>query len=83
MSSRDLPSHGSVGGSYVFSDADFGVIARRAQQDFGLHLTEAKKDLVYSRLTKRLRQLGMADFHDYVRLLEAGSRPNGCICCRR
>lgn len=60
-----------VGGSYVFSDADFGVIAKRAHQEFGLHLTEAKKDLVYSRLTKRLRQLGITDFRDYVRLLEA------------
>ncbi len=48
--------------AYAFSDADFQVIARRAQADFGLHLTAAKKDLVYSRLTKRLRQLGLADF---------------------
>jgi chemotaxis protein methyltransferase CheR len=59
-----------LGGTYVFSDADFGVIAKRAHQEFGLHLTEAKKDLVYSRLTKRLRQLGITDFRDYVRLLE-------------
>jgi chemotaxis protein methyltransferase CheR len=57
--------------AYAFSDADFQVIARRAQADFGLHLTSAKKDLVYSRLTKRLRHLGLADFTSYCRLIEA------------
>ncbi len=57
--------------NYPFTDADFAVIARRAQAEFGLHLTEAKKDLVYSRLTKRLRQLGLGDFHSYCRLIEA------------
>lgn len=56
--------------NYPFTDADFAVIARRAQADFGLHLTGAKKDLVYSRLTKRLRHLGLADFHSYCRLIE-------------
>lgn len=57
--------------NYPFTDADFAVIARRAQADFGLHLTEAKKDLVYSRLTKRLRHLGLGDFHSYCRLIES------------
>lgn len=57
--------------AYAFSDADFQVIARRAQADFGLHLTLAKKDLVYSRLTKRLRHLGLGDFTSYCRLIEA------------
>ncbi len=62
-----------VGGSanYVFTDADFAVIARRAHKDFGLHLTEAKKDLVYSRLAKRLRQLGLTDFTSYCQMIEA------------
>lgn len=55
---------------FAFSDQDFAVIARCAHEDFGLHLTEAKKDLVYSRLTKRLRQLGMNDFSDYCRRIQ-------------
>lgn len=53
-----------------FTDADFAVIARRAQADFGLHLPESKKDLVYSRLSKRLRHLGLRSFSDYCALLE-------------
>lgn len=58
-------------GDYQFTDADFAVIARRAHRDFGLHLPETKKDLVYSRLIKRLRQLGLRDFRAYCGLLEA------------
>jgi len=58
------------GGDARFTDADFAVIARRAQADFGLHLPGSKKDLVYSRLAKRLRQLGLHDFRDYCGLLE-------------
>ena len=57
-------------GDIRFTDADFAAIARRAQADFGLHLPESKKDLVYSRLSKRLRLLGLRDFSDYCSLLE-------------
>lgn len=56
---------------YAFSDADFAVIARRAHRDFGLHLPATKKDLVYSRLIKRLRHLGLKDFRSYCEHLEA------------
>jgi len=57
-------------GDIRFTDADFAAIARRAQADFGLHLPQSKKDLVYSRLAKRLRHLGLRDFSDYCALLE-------------
>ncbi len=52
-----------------FSDADFQTIADLAMRDFGLHLTTAKRDLVYSRLLKRLRNLGLETFRDYCALL--------------
>lgn len=52
-----------------FSDADFQTIADLAMRDFGLHLTLAKRDLVYSRLLKRLRSLGLDNFRDYCSLL--------------
>lgn len=52
-----------------FSDADFKIIADLAMRDFGLHLTLAKRDLVYSRLLKRLRALGLDQFGDYCALL--------------
>lgn len=56
--------------TYPFSDDDFTVIAGTAHRDFGLHLTIAKKDLVYTRLTNRIRQLGLGDFASYCRLLQ-------------
>jgi chemotaxis protein methyltransferase CheR len=57
--------------SYPFSAADFATIARIAHAEFGLHLTEQKRDLVYSRLTKRLRALGLRDFAAYCALLDS------------
>jgi len=52
-----------------FTDADFAVIAQLAGRDFGLHLTSAKRDLVYSRLLKRLRALGLDQFSAYCSLI--------------
>ncbi len=54
-----------------FTDADFARIAAFAHREFGLNLVLSKKDLVYSRLLKRLRQIGCPDFATYVALLEA------------
>ena len=54
----------------AFSDADFQVIARLAQHDFGLNLQVSKRDLVYSRLHKRLRVLNLPRFSDYCALLQ-------------
>ena len=53
-----------------FTDDDFRVIADLAMHDFGLHLTPAKRDLVYSRLLKRLRALRFDAFEQYCTLLE-------------
>lgn len=52
-----------------FADADFQTIADLAMRDFGLHLTLAKRDLVYSRLLKRLRSLGLDNFGEYCALI--------------
>jgi chemotaxis protein methyltransferase CheR len=37
--------------------------------DAGIYLPESKAALVYSRLAKRLRALGLASFRDYCRLV--------------
>ena len=55
---------------YAFSAAAFVSIADRAHREFGLHLPTAKKDLVYSRLVRRLRKLGLPDFRAYCDLLD-------------
>lgn len=52
-----------------FTDDDFQIIAGLAMRDFGLNLTLAKRDLVYSRLLKRLKALDLDLFRDYCALL--------------
>lgn len=54
---------------YDFTKDDFDDIARLALKHFGLSLPETKIPLVYSRLTRRLRALGIKKFSDYRRLL--------------
>lgn len=51
---------------FTFSDKEFDAIADIAQREFGLHLEKSKKQLVYSRLSKRLRSLGVSNFFDYL-----------------
>ena len=61
---------GPVAGAIRFADADFLAIARRVHADFGLNLSINKKDMVYSRLNRRLRDLGLHDFECYLLFLD-------------
>ncbi len=51
-------------------DRDFATIAALVRQRAGIVLGERKRDLVYGRLTRRLRMLRCTSFADYCRLLE-------------
>jgi chemotaxis protein methyltransferase CheR len=55
---------------FVLSDADFHWLRRAAQDHSGIMLPEAKRTMIFGRLSKRLRALGLRDFHEYRRLLE-------------
>lgn len=57
----------------VLTDADFSVISDLAMRDFGLHLTPAKRELVYSRLLKRLNLLGMDQFQTYCQYIQTAA----------
>lgn len=52
-----------------FSDTDFRAIADLAHERFGLSLADSKKPLVYSRLSRRLKARGVANFSDYLEVL--------------
>lgn len=54
-----------VDGEFPFTQADFEAIAAVLYAASGIHLQPAKATLVYSRLAKRLRVLGLADFAAY------------------
>ena len=56
-------------GEFVLSRDDFRQIAAMLHDDAGIYLAESKAALVYSRLAKRLRALGLASFRDYCALV--------------
>jgi chemotaxis protein methyltransferase CheR len=53
------------------ASAEFAAVAAIMQTDARIHLSEAKKTLVRSRLGRRLRERGCADFRDYLRLVRS------------
>ena len=57
---------------FPFTDTDFDCIRTLVNQHTGIVLSNAKRDLVYSRLTKRLRQLRLDSFQAYCRVLQTG-----------
>lgn len=63
---------GPYAASVRLSDKDFTAIARLVEKHTGIHLSHRKRDLVISRLSRRLRALGLRDFPQYVALLYSG-----------
>lgn len=55
---------------FSFSDADFGHLVKLVKTETGIALSSHKKNMVYSRLAKRLRVLGFSRFDEYIRHLE-------------
>lgn len=58
-----------VNGEFRLTRKDLADIAGMIYSDAGIALNETKASLVYSRLSKRLRQIGMASFSDYCALV--------------
>jgi chemotaxis protein methyltransferase CheR len=58
-----------VAGPFVFTREDFRRISSMLHEDAGIYLSDAKITLVYSRLAKRLRALGLESFRDYCALV--------------
>ncbi len=58
-------SQSLVTGEFAFSVANFREIAELVKAESGIDLHESKATLVYSRLAKRLRALGITTFNDY------------------
>lgn len=62
--------HGHVGNEFRLNDRDFQHLRQLVSRETGIVITDAKRLMVYSRLARRLRVLGLRDFSDYCRLLE-------------
>lgn len=57
-------------GEFLFAPEHFERIAAILESEAGIHLLPSKATLVYSRLSRRLRALGLRSFHDYCELIE-------------
>lgn len=64
------PSHAGGGREFAFSSEDFERIRKLIHDHVGIALSPAKQDMVYSRLTRRLRTCGETTFAGYLARLE-------------
>jgi len=55
---------------FEFNDRDFRRVCELIHKRAGIALVPAKRDMVYGRLSRRLRALGMHSFQDYLDQLE-------------
>lgn len=55
---------------FEYTDGDFKRVCDLIRSRVGIALTDSKRDMVYSRLTRRLRTLGLSRFEDYLAHLE-------------
>lgn len=56
---------------FAFSQRDFRFLADLVNQKTGIVLNEKKHDMVYSRISRRLRALSLTTFQEYCELLKS------------
>lgn len=74
IDARQSPDECLASGEYPLTRRDLSEIAAMIYADAGIYLNETKASLVYSRLSKHIRQLGLKGFRDYCALV---SSPTG------
>ncbi len=70
-SPQPVAKNSPAGLDFIFTDHDFAKIRTLIHQRAGIALSTQKRQMVYSRLSRRLRELGLRDFSTYLGLLEA------------
>ena len=55
---------------FTFTDADFQRLGGMVTSYSGIEMGENKRNLMYSRLARRIRTLGLTSFQDYIQHLE-------------
>jgi chemotaxis protein methyltransferase CheR len=77
---QNLASVGNIIGSaiadpdreFAFSNEDFKTLSKLAYEHAGIVLAESKRNLIYGRLSRRLRALKLTTFRDYRAYLMGG-----------
>ncbi|WP_394129216.1 CheR family methyltransferase [Shewanella maritima] len=67
--SSDLSDIYGLEKEFPMLSADFEMIQNMAHQHSGIVLPDRKRQMVYSRLSRRIRQLGIASFSEYLALV--------------
>lgn len=71
MSATHLPHPPTDHREFPFSDRDFRRVCQMIHARAGIALAAGKRDMVYGRLSRRLRALGVSDFGLYLDRLDA------------
>jgi chemotaxis protein methyltransferase CheR len=58
---------------FTFTDSDFAKVRTLIHRRAGIALGDQKRQMVYSRLSRRLRELGIPEFSTYLAMLESGN----------
>jgi len=61
------------GREFLFTEKEFQRIRRLIYEHAGINLSDAKKDMVYSRLGRRLRANNLKTFAEYLAILEGNN----------
>ncbi|ROQ24808.1 CheR family methyltransferase [Gallaecimonas pentaromativorans] len=56
---------------FAFTAEDFAFVRSRIFDMAGIRLSDQKDKMVYSRLSRRIRELGLGDFSQYLRFLDS------------
>lgn len=56
------------------SDRDFSEIVRIALEVSGIFIDDSKRPMIFSRFSRRLRDLGLESFEQYIALLKSGDK---------
>jgi chemotaxis protein methyltransferase CheR len=76
-SAPPAPDEGTIDHEFNFAAADFERVRQLIYQRAGISLHEGKRAMVYSRLSRRLRDTGHRSFKDYLQWLEQHVGPSG------
>jgi chemotaxis protein methyltransferase CheR len=68
-----LQKAASADTEFSFSGADFQRVRQLIYQRAGISLHDGKHAMVYSRLSRRLRETGIRSFGEYLQWLETGN----------
>jgi len=63
-------NHAAIEREFTFTDQHFNILRSLVNKHTGIKLSDSKRELVYGRLARRLRSLGLTSFDPYCRLLK-------------